>query len=1128
MKPKYQNIIRKTLPLIIIVPALSQLTNAAVISTAGNGSLIVTAADNGANHIVANGGATPIVTIDSGTILLNDPTFDSLLVNSAGYSIVNAGSLTSALSAISSPGFSTDITNSGTLSGGVYGINVAGGILLNQTVITNSGSITSVNDAIQISSAYATVTNNLGGTITATGSQGDGIEGFANLTVTNYGTISATSANSNADGVDANGDSLTVTNSGTISANGGNGIEAQNLASITNNDDAQITSTLGNGISIGNGDGIAVNISNSGDILGGTNGILGGNDLVINNNQVLSSSIKVDEGTITGTVDGINVGNFANIDNKGTITGTTGDGIQAVDNLTLTNSDSIHGGVNGVIAGDNATVTNNALSTISGDLTGTGVWLDDGATVTNSGSITGGISGVRISDNSTVTNNYGATISGALAIDAFGSPLGFFVLNNSGTITSTGTGTVAIDGVLGIDTLNLNAGSLVTGDILLNSGADIVNMTSDDDYSSIVNGDIIGGSDTDTLTFDGGKTEPSGTTNAITGDVSMETINKLNSGTAFITGNVLTDTITLSGGGLYINGNVSELIGGAPATQIAAAAGTELGGTGTWTADIALTNATISAGEIPASLTTIPTDAIGTLNLVGNVTSTGANTIRYDVQPQSSTPVSGGLAGDLINHIGGTYGLGTGMTVAIAPTSINQAMSNGTYTVINSDAVITGALPSLAVQFDDALVPDSGLFIGSLTGGSIVGNTVLEDYFTTVSLINGSSDLVFTIDHNFAGLPGLTDNESALGGAIDQSINSLNSNVQDFIAAMDYSDLSTVQETLASLNPERYLSQAVAVMNGNYRLHRMTQQHLAAVRGAETTTHTTPAASGAKGAIPAQTTSSANKGNAWGAYSYDSQDYSASNSRHDYDGDTSAFTAGFDWRVSSDFVLGIVLDGSASSYDSNGSGNSSDLDSLRGAVYGTWGQSMGLYSDFLVGYGTHNMDMSRSFGGVLSGFDGDSSSDASSLQALWTVGYTMGNASIKHGPYAGLEYQNVDVDGFNENGPLPLSVDDYDVDSLRGLIGYRVDGSYNKFHPYASVAYAHEFENDKVQATASFDGNSFSVEGDELGSAILLSVGTGYSFSEKLSMDIGYRGEFSVDNDGVDSNGGTIGLNYSF
>jgi outer membrane autotransporter protein len=160
--------------------------------------------------------------------------------------------------------------------------------------------------------------------------------------------------------------------------------------------------------------------------------------------------------------------------------------------------------------------------------------------------------------------------------------------------------------------------------------------------------------------------------------------------------------------------------------------------------------------------------------------------------------------------------------------------------------------------------------------------------------------------------------------------------------------------------------------------------------------------------------------------------------------------------------------------------------------------------------------------------DGDGSADASSVQALWTMGYSMGNDSFKHGPFAGLEYQNVDVDSFEESGPLPLSVDSYDVDSLRALIGYRLDATYDKVRPYASIAYAHEFEDDEIDAEADFAGNSFSVNGPAQGSAILLTAGVGFSLSERLSMDVGYRGEISVEDEGLDSHGGSIGLNYSF
>jgi hypothetical protein len=60
MKPKFRVFLRKSLPALIIIPAMTQMAQAAPIVTAPNGSLIVTPADNGANHIIANGGVSPI------------------------------------------------------------------------------------------------------------------------------------------------------------------------------------------------------------------------------------------------------------------------------------------------------------------------------------------------------------------------------------------------------------------------------------------------------------------------------------------------------------------------------------------------------------------------------------------------------------------------------------------------------------------------------------------------------------------------------------------------------------------------------------------------------------------------------------------------------------------------------------------------------------------------------------------------------------------------------------------------------------------------------------------------------------------------------------------------------------
>ncbi|MEI6818689.1 MAG: autotransporter outer membrane beta-barrel domain-containing protein [Verrucomicrobiota bacterium] len=382
--------------------------------------------------------------------------------------------------------------------------------------------------------------------------------------------------------------------------------------------------------------------------------------------------------------------------------------------------------------------------------------------------------------------------------------------------------------------------------------------------------------------------------------------------------------------------------------------------------------------------------------------------------------------------------------------------------------------------------------------------SILHKTLPALTIIPAMTQMVHA--NGFATLPGLSPSQASVGAAIDSSINSDNVTVQEFIAALNNSDLATVQQALDA--PARILSYGQALVTSNYLLHRTTQEHLAQVRGATTTT--TVAASGGKGGMATTETTSIGRGNAWGGYSYDWLDSNSDHSNNSASGDISSFTVGVDWRLAPNLLMGVVLDGTTGS----------NQDAFKGAVYGTWGESMGIYSDFLAGYGTHNLDSSDSFFGT-------NSPDANQFQALWTFGYTMGDREVKHGPFVGLEYQNVNVDRFNP-GLLPVTLDSGDLDSLRGLIGYRVNASYGRFSPYASVAYAHEFQDDNIDGSGTFDGNPFTVSGDSLGSAILLSAGTNYAFTDKLAMNIGYRGELSVESNGVDSNGGTIGLNYAF
>lgn len=1118
MKPKFRRFVKRALPALIIVPAMMQAASAATILPDGFGNVLITTADSGAHNIQTGFGGPP-------------PAGAHEIRIDAGASITPAGGDAVEIQVSNASGATYTINNNGTLSAnpgapGQHGIDTIDMAGFTPSITVNNTATGTISGFSGIRANNLLTLDNAG-TIQGLGFSDGAVFTKNGGSVTNSGTISG-----NVHGIESDNPlgNLIVNNTGSVTAANGTGIISDGTVNVTNGNtwfDTATISGLQDGINAG-GPGSTVGNDVGSTITGGLNGVVLGTGAVVTNTG----------GTITGSgADGVVVGNGSAVNN---LEGTIPFGIQEA---TITGSN------NGVTGGDGVAVVNE--STITGT-NGTGVYLDDNASVTNSGIITGAVSGVRVSDNSTVGNS--GTITGNLGIDVFAGG-GTFVLNNSGTIT--GTGGTAIDGALfGDDTFNLNAGSIINGDILGQGGYDTFNLTSSGAGNVVVNGDlnagnggsetvldssaggsinvfgdVLGGFGTDTIAFVGGKTLVGGATNVIHGDVTLnQSITKDGAGTAFIGDvgefvSVGSDSIAINGGGLYINGDINPVLA---SQTVITANGAGLGGTGTWDAVVAVNAGGISAGQTPINIATNPIDSVGTLTITGDVTHAPGSFIRYDVRPQ-------GAGGDLIvqTGVGNVYDV-NGANLRLSSTNVNQALSNGTYTVVASDELIANYanFGNVGIQFNQNIV-DNGSFVGSQSGdfSGFNQNTVLTNFFVTTALADGGTNLVFNVQHNYAGLPGLSGNEASLGSAIDASVSSGDPLIQDFIAALDHSDLGTVQSTLASLNPEGVLGLTVGIMNTNYRLHRLAQDHLATVRSSgETITETVPATHDAKGGVVAAqttTTTVGGRGNVWGTASYDWQDYQGATSVRDYDGETGSFTAGFDYRVAPEFVIGLMLDGSTSDYD--GTGNSSDVDSLRAAIYGTWGASTGIYSDFLVGYGDHDIDQSRVLGGILGGI-ASGSTDATSVQALWTVGYAFGDERVKHGPFAGLEYQNVDVDGYSQTGALPVSVGGYDVDSLRGLIGYRVNANLGTFRPYASVAYAHEFKDDVIRTSAVFGGiggAAFGVSGPELGSAILLSAGTGIGLTNSLTLDVGYRGEISVD-DGIDSHGGSLGLNYSF
>lgn len=503
------------------------------------------------------------------------------------------------------------------------------------------------------SAAFYTINNN--GTLVSNGGVGNhGIDtidlvGFSpSITVNNAGSITGASA------VRAN-NSLILTNSGTLSGIGlsDGAVYTKNGGTITNNAGGSIAGLVHGIVS----DSLTGNLLvNNYAAVSGTNG---------NGVQITgTATVNNFAGTIAGSLNGVLVGNNAQITNNATITGGTLDGVSAGTGLTLVNNGSIQTtGDDGVSAGSGSLITNTNL--IQGNF---GTFLTSGAaTINNSGTIRG--------------------TTGSAILVGFGTGV---AINNSGLITSP---TNAFSGNLGDDILNLNAGSSLVGNVL-------------------------GGGGIDTINFNGGVTTPGGTGNSIRGNVAaITTINKTGTGVASVglPGDpgyaIAADTIAITGGGLYLNGNVT---GNLALQATINANGAALGGTGIWNANVNVLSGGISAGSIPINLDSNPVNAVGAVTITGDVVHSAGSFIRFDVVPDA--PISNGINSDLIAQTGvlNSYDV-TGANLRISATNNNLVIRDGTYTVIDSASAILGypALGTLGVQYNPNVNATDTGFVGS-------------------------------------------------------------------------------------------------------------------------------------------------------------------------------------------------------------------------------------------------------------------------------------------------------------------------------------------------------------------------------------------------------------------------------
>lgn len=932
----------------------------------------------------------------------------------------------------------------------------------------------------------ATAANNGANTIAASGGTNP-----APYSVTVASGTNLTGSAGNNKGIDITVGGYTIDNAGTLTG----------TSSGIRSDVAGVSATVNNALTgtiSGNND--AINLLGDGVVIqnGGTITALSGSDAI----EIGGGSVT-NTNTITGGYRGVAFTGGANdtLTNSGTITSVSNAAVEigaTSANPIITNSGTITSGNDGInIQSASATVTNSTTGTISGTNGSDGLEALTDLTLNNSGSIVGGNSGVTATTGASITNQIGAFISAANNSVAIADG----VVINYGTITATaGTGILAtgntdsivsignggtVSGATGIAFTGVATQSLgVSNGTVTGTGGTAISLGDGDSATSLsqaaITGDIIGGAGTDNLAIFNNVT--------VNGNVSdIATLTRsLTPGLSTINGTTEADTINVSSSSLYLNGNVSPDT--AAMTTINLSDG-ELGGIGTWTADINQSGGLLTPGTTPGIAD--PATAISQgLTIDGNLNQTGgALLVHFDPVTPNSDRIT--ITGDASI---------SGSSIYISPTTQDAPLQDGSTDVLWVNGNRTGQYSNAIFYFENGHSDADGL---AATAGNGLFNS------STVSLVpltgTFSDDVALGVFHHYQTVAGLgtfgQDFGTHLNTRVADSLDTLTyPGLAEFLGFLDYSDAATVACVMNAYEPVALQASQIAMARANYTVHRIVEGQNQLER-----------------LYPTEDI------HLWGNFNYDSVDGNA----------TTRGTVGIG-TVFNNLNIGIL----ASIYnqsDLDFSTHDADLDSVGYGLYLGTGDTLGWQWNAYIGGFNGSTSSKRYLDSCPEvNLDGSYSSDLDGIQALLSGAYMMERGCTTWGPTFGLEYTKVSADDITikPGTDLPsMAFSPDDLTSTRLLLGVRAEFELDSsVKPYLSAQWAHEFDGESGGYTATFYGKSFSSAPDAALSedSLILRAGIYAPLGENVSLDLGYLGELSLGDHGADSHGLNLGLRAQF
>ena len=752
---------------------------------------------------------------------------------------------------------------------------------------------------------------------------------------------------------------------------------------------------------------------------------------------------------------------------------------------TVTNSGMITGSTGAIVFETGGSVTNNASGQIGGlGKNSFGIEaLKAPANITNFGSISGDANAIVVAAGGTITNETGASIT-ATTDPGILITGGNETIANFGTI-SGGSGN-AIDATSSSGSTFLTNAGAINGNVELGTGTNTVTLLT----GGIIKGNLNLGSNSGSgLILDGTGQET--LSQAVTGTITDPgSLTKQGNGTWIIDENLSAPISTnVIAGTLSVAQNATLT---SPTVTIAS--GGILTGTGT------------IGGNVTNSGIISPGNPFGTLTIRGNFTQTSTGIFRLQL---------GGLASGQSGLLAVTGNATLAGTLQLVATGNVQFLPGDKLVFLTANSV-TGSfsavqnLPTI-VNAKVTILPDAVEIIG--TQGNFVSAACNPNSVAVAQALNSA-----------VGNPAA----AALINFLDsQPVNQL---CADFtlispeqltaIYALDVS-LANIQTANLQRRLDDIRSGSTGFSSAGFTINGSTpsfSQDLSGPSGAE-------GKSGPSVSTPIPE-------NRWGFFANglgEFTDVSTADGARGFNFRTGGVTLGVDYRIGSNFAIGLTGGYAHTGVDLANSGNIA-VDGGTGGFYATVFGG-GFYLDTSVSGGVSDYETHRT--ALLGTANG--STDSGTVNVLVAGGYDWTTGALTIGPIASFQYTYVGLDGFTETGSLaPLRYGDQSVNSIRSALGVKASYDWKiggiLIRPEVRASWQHEYGDSTYSIVAGFangSANNFTVDGPRIGrDSLLIGAGVAVLWSDRISTYVYYDGELARSN--YDSQSVSGGVRITF